>query len=289
MISVIIPLFNKANSIRGTVESLLNQTYKQFEILIIDDGSTDSSVEVIQTIIDDRIKIISKINGGVSDARNHGVKHAKYDLIFFLDADDLLKSECLATFIELVHEHPEKSVFTANFLLRHTDGQEIRYCRGLKNEVINKPLRAIWKRVIFPRTGTLLIKKHCFEKIGFFRTDISVYEDMEFNIRLLKNYGIVYSPVVVFVYQFKYNDLSKSNFDLSKEFSYYIDFKNKPFYEKLILSEIFIGSYFKRKKLNDRESTKYLIHKNRKYLLFIIFAFVLKKIRIVVEKITNNF
>ena len=71
--SVIVPLYNKANYIKKTITSILNQTYFNFEIIIIDDGSTDNSLEVVREIKDSRIHIFYKTNGGVSDARNYGI------------------------------------------------------------------------------------------------------------------------------------------------------------------------------------------------------------------------
>src|SRR5574344_2444204 len=89
--SVVIPLYNKATSITSTIQSVLAQSYAYFEIVIIDDGSTDNSVQNVKLIDDRRIRLISKQNGGVSSARNVGIQNAKYDDIAFLDADDYLE------------------------------------------------------------------------------------------------------------------------------------------------------------------------------------------------------
>lgn len=87
-ISVVIPLYNKATSITSTIQSVLAQSYPYFEIVIIDDGSTDNSVQIVKLIDDKRIRLISKQNGGVSSARNYGIRMAKYEYLAFLDADD---------------------------------------------------------------------------------------------------------------------------------------------------------------------------------------------------------
>ncbi len=88
LISVVIPLYNKEKWVKRCVESVLDQTYSHMEILIVNDGSTDNSLQVVETIEDNRIKIINKPNGGVSSARNLGIEHAKGEYIAFLDADD---------------------------------------------------------------------------------------------------------------------------------------------------------------------------------------------------------
>ena len=88
LITVIIPLYNKEKFISITINSVLKQKIDNFEILVIDDGSTDKSVEVIEQLNDKRVSIISKKNGGVSSARNYGINKAKGDFLFFLDLED---------------------------------------------------------------------------------------------------------------------------------------------------------------------------------------------------------
>lgn len=91
MISVIIPAYNAAKKIVCCIESLLNQTYQDWELIIIDDGSTDNTLDVCQTFHDKRIQVYHKPNGGVSSARNTGLTYAKGEYIAFVDADDYLE------------------------------------------------------------------------------------------------------------------------------------------------------------------------------------------------------
>lgn len=112
MFSVIIPLYNKAQTIEHTLASVLTQTFTAFEVLIVDDGSTDDSVNIIHRFTSDpRIKIIHQENQGVSVARNTGVKNAQYEYLAFLDGDD----EWLPTFLEKVNEaiqqYPEAGMY----------------------------------------------------------------------------------------------------------------------------------------------------------------------------------
>ena len=90
MISVVIPLYNKEASIKQALMSVLSQSYQEFEVVIVDDGSTDNSVAKVEEIQDSRIRLIRQENGGPSKARNTGVKNAKGEWILFLDADDEL-------------------------------------------------------------------------------------------------------------------------------------------------------------------------------------------------------
>lgn len=272
MISVIIPLYNKESAIVKTIESVLFQIYVDFEIVVVNDGSTDGSVALVRSISDKRIRVIDQKNGGVSSARNNGVKMAKGEWIFFLDADDIINEDCLSTFFYLTNKYKTISVFTANFTAIFENNKKVKYCKGKNEILINNPFKALWERKIFPRTGAMLIKKECFNNIGYFRTDITIFEDLEFNIRLLKRYKIVYSPVEVLLYMCENSTLSKSIVSLSKEFAYHIKLDDTTFYERLLLAENIYDAYVKRSKNNDLDSKEYLIQKHRKRILFIIFA-----------------
>ena len=94
---MIIPIYNSKKYLNHCLKSILNQTIKEIEIICINDGSTDNSLELIQHIIenDNRVKIINQINKGISEARNVGVKYAKGEFLFFMDSDDYLDNNCL--------------------------------------------------------------------------------------------------------------------------------------------------------------------------------------------------
>ncbi|MGA9379390.1 MAG: glycosyltransferase family A protein, partial [Phormidium sp.] len=89
LISVIIPVYNGEKTIRETIESVLNQTYKNFELIVINDGSQDATLEVVSAIEDQRLKVFSYSNAGLSASRNRGIFQANSEFITFLDADDL--------------------------------------------------------------------------------------------------------------------------------------------------------------------------------------------------------
>lgn len=106
MVSVIIPLFNAALYIGSTIKSLLKQTYRDFELILVDDGSTDKTVGLIEKYakMDSRIVIIKKENSGVSDARNLGVLHAKGEYIIFFDGDDIIAPCTLEHMVQSIEE-----------------------------------------------------------------------------------------------------------------------------------------------------------------------------------------
>lgn len=113
-ISVVIPLYNKEKSITMTLNSVLAQTYTDYEIIVVDDGSTDNSLNVAERIREldsDKIRVIHKENGGVSSARNRGVIEAKGEYVTFLDGDDIWHPDFLKEMVRLIHDYPHKSIY----------------------------------------------------------------------------------------------------------------------------------------------------------------------------------
>ena len=115
MFSIIIPLYNKANYITKTIQCVLKQTVQSFEIIIVNDSSTDNSLNIVSNIQDERITIYTKPNGGVSSARNYGIKKAKFDYIVFLDADDLWEEDFLSSINQLIQRYPQAGMYCTGF------------------------------------------------------------------------------------------------------------------------------------------------------------------------------
>ena len=114
--SVVIPLYNKEAYVAKTLNSVLNQTYQNFEVIIVNDCSTDNSLNVVHKIDDSRFKIIKhNKNKGLSASRNTGIKAATHSYIAFLDADDYWDSIYLETIWNLVKEYPDESVFATHY------------------------------------------------------------------------------------------------------------------------------------------------------------------------------
>jgi glycosyltransferase involved in cell wall biosynthesis len=122
-ISVVIPLYNKQNSITATLQSVLAQTYTNFEVIVVDDGSTDDSANVAEAVLREctvygveyKGKVIRKANGGVSSARNRGIHEAKYDYIALLDGDDLWDEHYLEEQVKLIQDFPEAKMWGVNY------------------------------------------------------------------------------------------------------------------------------------------------------------------------------
>ena len=115
MFSVVIPLYNKSAYIIKAVESVLKQTLGEFELIIINDGSTDDSLNKVQSFVDTRIKIFTQQNGGVSIARNKGVSLASYEYIALLDADDWWDISFLQEMKTLIRRYPDAGFYASNY------------------------------------------------------------------------------------------------------------------------------------------------------------------------------
>ncbi|MFI3156961.1 MAG: glycosyltransferase family 2 protein [Methylococcaceae bacterium] len=113
--SIIVPLYNKAAFITAAIQSVLNQNHQNFEIIVVDDGSTDDGALRVQAIHDQRIKLIQQANSGVSCARNRGIELATGDLICFLDADDWYLPKYLETIVSMARRYPELAFFATHF------------------------------------------------------------------------------------------------------------------------------------------------------------------------------
>ena len=126
-ISVIITLYNKANYIGRALNSVFSQTTPCQEIVVVDDGSTDRGVEVVQSFQDSRVRVIRQHNQGVNTARNQGIAAARGDLIALLDADDQWQPRFLETIVRLTQKFPQAGAFATNYQIV-TPGLRVKWC-----------------------------------------------------------------------------------------------------------------------------------------------------------------
>jgi glycosyltransferase involved in cell wall biosynthesis len=194
MFSIIIPLHNKANYVKKSIISVLEQTYENFELIIINDGSTDNSLSVIQQFTDPRIEIISQQNQGVSAARNYGVKIAKYNNIAFLDADDWWAPNFLQEMANALKDFPEAGIYgckyywVKNGVLKTSINQMNDDFRGYI-DYFETYMHAWW----MPLTSiSVVIKKKIFEEMEGFKENLKFGEDFELWIRIILRYKLAY-------------------------------------------------------------------------------------------------
>lgn len=186
MVSVVIPSYNREDKIQMAVNSVLNQTYQDFEIIIVDDCSLDGSVEVIKQMKDPRIKLIElKENKGACAARNRGVEEAKGEWIAFQDSDDEWLPDKLEK--QLAQLEQEQADFSSARMRRYYLGSKKHY--KMYPAKILKPEDYTFKAVLYRNcvtTPNLMVKKSCFDTVKF-DPAIKKYQDWDYTLTLLKN------------------------------------------------------------------------------------------------------
>jgi glycosyltransferase involved in cell wall biosynthesis len=211
LVSVLIPLYNKVLFFDETMKSVLNQTYPNIEIIIVDDGSTDGSLALAKGYLSDNIKIFVQKNKGASAARNKAFELSKGDFIQYLDADDTLDLRKIEDQINLVKEHPDCLVTARRFDIRETSDHQIKLVeRTLLSKNYADAVHFISDDI---REGALihswLIPRHMIEKSGGWDEKISVFDDRDFYLRLIPLASkIIYCPTAICYYRTKANDQS---------------------------------------------------------------------------------
>ena len=183
-ISVIIPTFNRAAFLKDAIDSILLQTFLPDEIIIVDDGSTDNTKDLVKEY---DVKYFYQENQGVSSARNLGIKETKNDWIVFLDSDDIFTSDKLKTQIDFHLQNP-------HILISHTDELWIRDGKRVKQKSRHeKPSGVCFlENISFCKIGpsTVMVHKSIFEKVGVFDEALPLCEDYDLWLRILKDYEI---------------------------------------------------------------------------------------------------
>jgi len=205
MFSIIIPLYNKAPYVRKAIESVLSQTYQEFEVIVVDDGSTDDSLSNAQFIIHNlelqepdkfkKIKIVQQENQGVSTTRNNGVKLAKYDYIAFLDADDWWEPTYLEEMKALIAKYPGAGMYSSSYYkIKESQkivariGVDSAFTDGIIN-YFDTYRKTMWMPVW---TGAVIIRKNYFLEEGGFRKNLKIGEDFDLWIRLALKYPVIF-------------------------------------------------------------------------------------------------
>jgi glycosyltransferase involved in cell wall biosynthesis len=193
-VSIVIPLFNKVQTIHRTLVSIAKQIHSDYEVLVINDGSTDGSDEIVRKFKDNRFRLINKKNKGVSAARNDGIKKARYPLISFIDGDDEWLPEFLSNTLYLSEKYPEAGFFCANSLVCKLDKIYHPPLSNLKFNLKSDDVIDFFKLPIyFANMSSLMVRKKSFEKAGLFNEKAFIFEDIDMLFRLGIHFPIAYS------------------------------------------------------------------------------------------------
>lgn len=243
-ISIIIPLYNKEHCITDTINSVLKQSYSNFELVIIDDGSTDKSVEIVSSIIDNRIKLITQLNSGASIARNNGARIASSKYLLFLDADDIILPNALNSIVNLAHKYPNKQVYTGNYITQRKRKSKIACMYLNECEIIN-PFKEIYHKRWNIRLGSFIVEKELFFEIGGFSTDIIIGEDTYFTNKLIEACNPVYTPLIMMIYKIEHNSLSRKKIRFEKHIENFYTLNSANKYQQLIEKRILFKHIFR--------------------------------------------
>lgn len=215
--SVVIPLYNKANYIENTLRSVLAQSFSNFEIIVVNDGSTDNSLEKVGEIHDDRIKLIDQKNQGVSVARNRGIEAANGKYIALLDADDHWFPDHLEQLKELISKFPEAGLFCSGYeiLLDNKLIQKAHYSFDHQNRaqrIDDYFTASLFNPVAW--TSAVVFSKENFYKIGTFDPVLRTGQDIDFFIRAALKTDVAFDPKITMRYHKQSeNNLAQSHFN----------------------------------------------------------------------------
>lgn len=224
-ISIVIPLYNKQNSIAATLQSVFSQTYTNYEVIVVDDGSTDDSFAVAKQVIGERLEVIGKViqkaNGGVSSARNAGIMAASGEYIAFLDGDDLWHPEYLATLHQLIVDYPDATIYGIGCTTMCGDEIPEIVTDSAKRGVLENP----WVNYPSCLTGSsTTARREKLIEIGLFDMRMTHGEDIDVWWRLLlSGKGVIDNRVLAYYRQDTENRAMNRVIPLEKHIPYYID------------------------------------------------------------------
>lgn len=195
--SIIIPLYNKAAYIEKAVHSVLSQTFNNFELIVVDDGSTDNGPEIVKSLLltDYHSQLITQANQGVSTARNNGVKVAKGDYIAFLDADDWWEPTFLEQMNLLINAFPAAGIYGSSYfkvkngkIMPANIGVDKNFEKGTIN-YFKVYARTLWMPLW---TGSTIVLKKIFEEENGFKPQLKLGEDFDLWVRIAQKYSVAY-------------------------------------------------------------------------------------------------
>ncbi|MEW5860942.1 MAG: glycosyltransferase [Cyanobacteriota bacterium] len=198
-ISVIVPTLNAERTILRTIKSVLQQTFPNYELIVINDGSSDRTLELLNTIEDPRVKIFSYSNGGLPVARNRGISHATGNFITFLDADDLWTPDKLELQFIALQQHPEAGVVYSWTQFMDNQG---KYFHGGKSVFFKGNVYANLLLGNFIDSGSnVLIRRQAIESVGEFDPTLASCEDWDYWLRLAARWPFVVVPKPQILYR----------------------------------------------------------------------------------------
>ncbi|MCK5580789.1 MAG: glycosyltransferase [Candidatus Omnitrophica bacterium] len=215
-VSVVIPVYNASQCLPAAMKSVLTQSYQDFEVVVVDDGSTDDTKTIIMTFAStypEKIKYVYQKNSGVSVARNTGITNAAGQWIAFLDSDDSWASDHLESLVKAMEADNDTALVHSDIVKIKDNGDEIG--RPVRNTALlsGKIFRSLFLREADIATSTVLFKKECWEDVGSFDEHLTYLgcEDRDFWLRLARKYNVRYVDKASVYYRVSDHSMSRSH------------------------------------------------------------------------------
>ena len=200
-VSIIVPAYNAEKYISDTIQSVLDQTFQNWELIIINDGSKDQTAEIVSGFIDERIKLFEQENGGVSVARNTGLEYAKGQYVTFLDADDILPSHSLEARVDYLESNPDVDLVDGYISVKDMDmKKDIRIYEPYYKGLLLPRLVALDSRVFF---GVIYMFKRKLLGDVRFKEKMTHAEDLLFYMELSSLHSVKYGFVSETIYWYR--------------------------------------------------------------------------------------
>lgn len=184
LVSVVVPCFNQASFLDEAIESVLAQTYPHFELIVVDDGSTDNTAEVAAR--HPGVRLLRQDNAGLSAARNAGLRESGGDFVVFLDADDRLKPRALEVGLRALRAHPECAFVSGQVELTSHDGSLLR---AAQHRVIDRDHhRVLLEGNAILSHATVMYRRQAFDVVGDFDTSLDACEDYDLYLRITRRF-----------------------------------------------------------------------------------------------------
>lgn len=286
MFSVIIPLYNKAPYVRRAIDSVLTQTFSEYEIIVVNDGSTDGGEEIVEKEFGDQIQLVSQSNQGVSVARNTGILLAKFPWIAFLDADDYWNPSFLDHIKSGLEQYPDiKMIGTSYSNLSISTGKE-----SFKTDLITDYFKVADHNTLFTSSSTV-IHRSFFESNSGFKPELVFGEDVDVWFRVFSWFGkAAYIPVPLMYYDLGASSSTKSvpilkrtifaamykeDYELSSKSQSWVTFRDKYLLLNLFQFLTTNSNYREGKNLLRKKESAFLLATLPYYLPYIFFRIIL--------------
>ena len=202
-VTIVIPLYNKQAYIRRTLDSVAAQTYAHFEVLVVDDGSTDEGARIARNYPDERVQVIKSTGSGTSAARNTGIHAATHHLIAFLDADDEWHPRFLETVLRLHEAYQHAGMYGTAYETDYTGKRRKVRIKGLPKKPWQGLIADYFRSVLgdIPViSSAVMVPRRVFNKVGYFATGAQLGEDQDMWCRIALEYPVAYSTEARAVY-----------------------------------------------------------------------------------------